>query len=65
MFAKVIASNYFGDSSASPLGNGGVVVLVPDAPLSLLNAPAITNAFKVSFTWTQGLNNGGSAVQFY
>lgn len=45
VFAKVIASNYFGDSSASPLGNGGVVVLVPDAPLSLLNAPTITNAF--------------------
>jgi hypothetical protein len=39
--------------------------LVPDAPFDLTNSQADTNAFQVSFTWLEGLNNGGKPVDFY
>jgi hypothetical protein len=39
--------------------------LVPDAPFDLTNSEADTNAFQVSFTWLEGLNNGGKPVDFY
>jgi hypothetical protein len=43
---KVISYNTYGDSvTASPLGNGATIVLVPDAPLNLANVPAVTNAY--------------------
>jgi len=35
--AYVIASNNYGDSPASPSGNGGIMRLVPDSPVNLLN----------------------------
>lgn len=43
VYAKVIAVNAYGDSSASAVGSGALIVLVPDAPIALLNDPAITN----------------------
>jgi hypothetical protein len=35
IYAKVIASNFYGDSPISTSGNGGLIALVPDAPVSL------------------------------
>ena len=62
IYAKIIAYNLYGDSPFSEPSNGGLVKLVPDAPLSLTNDPAITNAFTIRFTWTEGLSNGGLTV---
>jgi len=46
VYAKVVAYNYYGDSlSESNLGNGAIIVFVPDHPLALRNDPLITNAF--------------------
>jgi hypothetical protein len=33
--AKIIATNYYGDSPISDSGNGGLIKLVPDAPVNL------------------------------
>lgn len=42
---KVISYNTYGDSlTESPVGNGAVIVFVPDAPLNLADVPSITNA---------------------
>ena len=37
IWAKVIANNVYGDSPYSPAGNNGLVKLIPDAPVSLVN----------------------------
>ena len=35
IYIKVVAKNAYGDSPISVAGNGGVIVLVPDAPTNL------------------------------
>ena len=40
--AKLFANNEYGDSPMSGLGEGAVIVLVPDAPLTLTEDPSIT-----------------------
>ena len=32
VFATLTASNVYGESSPTPVGNGGTIVLVPDSP---------------------------------
>lgn len=43
VFAKIIANNLVGDSDESPFGNGAIIVLVPDSPITVVNVAAITN----------------------
>jgi hypothetical protein len=62
VFAKVIAYNYYGDSATSQVGSGAVIVLVPDAPINLINDPTITNSFRIGFSWSEGTSNGGAEV---
>jgi len=38
-----VAINAYGASPLSPGGNGAVMIVVPDAPLSLTNNFAVTN----------------------
>jgi len=56
---KVVAVNRYGDSVDSLDGNGGIVVLAPDAPQSLTNRPDITSTKVISFEWQAGANDGG------
>jgi hypothetical protein len=35
IYAKIIATNVYGDSLISQAGNGGVIMTYPDAPISL------------------------------
>jgi hypothetical protein len=65
IFAQVIATNQYGDSIISQPGNGGVIVLVPDAPISLANNPTITNKVAIGITWADGISDGGAAVIDY
>jgi hypothetical protein len=61
---KVTARNSVGSS----LESGEVVILAaktPDAPLNLLNVPAITTAYQIGLEWTEGVYNGGSPVIDY
>lgn len=58
----MIAYNYYGDSATSQVGSGAVIVLVPDAPISLINDPTITNSFRIRFSWSEGASNGGAEV---
>lgn len=61
----MIASNAYGDSALSPDGSGGIVVFVPDAPLTLANDDATTSNTVIRFTWADGANNGGTSVLTY
>jgi hypothetical protein len=47
VYAKLVASNLVGSSAYSPVGNGAIILTVPDAPLNLVNVPAITNGQQI------------------
>jgi hypothetical protein len=64
VFAKVIATNLYGDSLLSSAGNGALVQVVPNAPSSLANNAAVTTRSKIGITWTV-VNNGGSTIIDY
>ena len=44
IFAKIIAVNNYGPSTASPVGNGAVILTIPDAPLNVANDAAVTSS---------------------
>lgn len=54
IWVKVIAKNIYGDSEFSVEGNGALIKLVPDAPISLASDFAVTNAFTIALTWLNG-----------
>jgi hypothetical protein len=51
IYAKVVSQNFYGDSPQSSAGNGGIVKLIPDAPINLANDAATTDASAIRFTW--------------
>lgn len=63
--AKVIASNWRGDSLESEPGNGAQIFRVPDAPLNLQNDPSITVSTLIGINWEIGQVNGGTPVLDY
>jgi len=62
---RVIASNFYGDSEYSPSGNGAIMIIVPDAPILLMNNLDVTNRQRIGFSWIDGYSNGGSPVLDY
>lgn len=46
-------------------GNGATIVLVPDAPISLIRNAQATSQTVIAFSWTQPSFNGGSSVIDY
>ena len=60
-----MAVNAYGDSEISEPGNGAVIVLVPDAPQTLANNPAITSKTVIGFSWSDGDSDGGESVIDY
>jgi len=44
VYAKIIATNIYGDSLMSEAGNGARILTVPDSPVSFADVPSITNA---------------------
>lgn len=65
VWAKVVATNAYGDSPASEAGNGALTKLVPDAPVSLENNASITDAYNIGLTWQDGASDGGQPVLDY
>jgi hypothetical protein len=65
IFAKVSASNFYGESALSLEGNGAVVLLVPDAPINLSNAISVTTGYVIGFNWDDGLSYGGTPIIDY
>lgn len=63
--AKLIAYNDYGTSLESSAGGGAVIVLVPDAPVSLANVPSLTRDNKIGLSWTDGPSNGGTVIIDY
>jgi len=62
--AQVIATNVYGDSIVSSLGNGAVIIRSPDAPILSENVSQRTPT-SFGLTWTDALENGGTPVIDY
>jgi hypothetical protein len=65
IFIRVIAINSYGESLASPPGDGTAIVFLPDAPINLANNAAVTSANSIGLTWQSGLSNGGKPIIDY
>lgn len=65
VFAKVQATNYYGESQESDAGNGAIIQLVPSAPVNLADNVAVTTAYVIGFTWQDGTSTGGSDIIDY
>lgn len=65
IYLAVSATNDYGTSEFSEIGNGGVIVLVPDAPKDLVNVPSVTNDQTIGFAWSDGDSNGLETILDY
>ncbi len=45
IYAKISASNAYGNSPFSTAGNEAVIITYPDAPVNLQNQANVTNAY--------------------
>jgi len=55
IYAKVSASNVWGESAMSTAGNGATIVTIPSPPIYLLNNATVTSDTKIGFSWSDGL----------
>jgi len=65
VYVKVVAYNLYGDSAESIVGNGAVILTIPDAPTNLIQVYAHRSATTLGLTWTEGPHNGGRPVLDY
>lgn len=65
IYAKVIAINLYGPSIESSVGNGAIILTVPDAPLNLIDDVENTDSTQISLDWDEGLADGGTPVIDY
>jgi len=63
--AKVIAYNFYGPSTESDVGSGAIIVLVPQPPIGLANAPSVTTAYVIGLTWNDDMRTGGAPIIDY
>lgn len=60
-----MATNAYGDSAISDVGNGAIMVLVPDAPINLQDDPMTTSDSVIRFTWSDGASDGYQPIIDY
>lgn len=65
VYARIIATNWHGDSATSLVGNGAVILTYPDEPLNLMNNLEVTWGTTIGLTWDEGDKNGGTPVLDY
>ena len=65
VYAKVIATNIYGDSLISNEGNGAVIITYADAPTDLAEIVSLRTSTSISFSWVEGVADGGNTVTDY
>lgn len=65
VYAKIVATNAYGNSLSSDFGNGAIILTNPDAPTTLQNNLSISRATQIGITWVEGAKNGGTPVIDY
>lgn len=63
VYAKVIASNLYGDSLESSEGDGGAVITTtPDAPVNLAEDTFLRTKSTLGLTWNAASFTGGATI---
>ena len=65
VWAKVVAYNLYGYSLESAAGNGALILTNPDSPINLAENVAARTSTTITFSWEDGIANGGSDVLDY
>lgn len=65
VFAKVFASNIYGDTAHSAEGGGGTIVRIPDKPESFAEVVSDRTPTTLGMSWIDGSENGGLSVIDY
>jgi len=65
IYAKVIASNTVGSSTASSEGNGATILTYPDPPTSASNDASATSSTVIKVQWTPPVFIGGAPIIDY
>lgn len=63
--ARLSASNIYGSSQVSDLGNGAILLTNPDSPLNFQENISARTPDSIALKWSEGLNNGGSDIIDY
>lgn len=53
VYAKVIATNIYGNSVQSSAGNGAVITTTPDAPINLAENTSLRTKSTIGLTWSK------------
>jgi hypothetical protein len=65
VYAKVLATNIYGNSEESPEGNGANLITEPFAPVNLAEVYALRTPTEIGLEWNDGSDNGGLPVLDY
>jgi len=65
VFAKVFATNNYGNSLVSDQGNGAIITTTPDHPINLAEAPTQRTKSTLGLTWSQAPFTGGAVIIDY
>jgi len=65
VYAKLLAYNIYGKSATSAVGNGAVILTIPDSPKSVAELYSSRTATSLGISWTIGDKDGGAPVIDY
>jgi hypothetical protein len=65
VYAKVVATNAYGDSLSSLEGNGAMITTTPDAPINLLEVYAQRTKSTIGVAWDPATFTGGDIIIDY
>lgn len=67
VYVQVFAQNAIGNGTMSVAGNGAIVsvIVVPNAPTSLVRDSITSTPTAIGINWSDGTSNGGSPILDY
>lgn len=65
VYAKVIATNLYGDSLESEQGNGAIITTTPDSPTNLIEDYSQRTKSTLGLQWTAPVFIGGAVIEDY
>jgi len=65
IYAKVVATNNYGNSLVSTEGNGAIITTTPDSPINLAEDTSLRTKSTLGLTWSQAEFTGGAVIIDY
>jgi hypothetical protein len=65
VYAKVFATNFYGDSLNSAAGFGAIITTYPDPPINLIEDYSKRSPTTLGFTWEPAAFTGGAVIIDY